>query len=128
MDNKTTQNKLENGRASAAYTAAKNGVGRKGDEYKNFAKKLPMLIKSNGLAGALAFTKKQRKELYEDVKKWLVDEKKMIELEDRQTLVDYLVNIETPEYRTITVEVMAFLSWVRRFADGIEKNAKNEKS
>lgn len=119
MANGTNRNILENGRAEFAYKRSKLGVASEGDEYKNFAKKLPMLIKTNGLAAALAFTKHKRKSLFEDVNNWLVVEKKMISLRENQSLIEYLVSSNTLEYRTITIEVLAFLNWVRRFSDGI---------
>lgn len=107
------------------------------DEYRQYAKKLPMMIKTNGLGATLAFVKAKSKNsrneptayhyLYDDLKKWLIenDEKKLIELKDGQELVEEVINLQSAEYRAITVEVLAFLTWLSRFAEGlIEKNSK----
>ncbi len=52
----TTIRTLEHGRAQFAYECAKEGSKiEKRKEYKSYVKKIPMLIKTNGLGAALAF-------------------------------------------------------------------------
>ena len=58
MIENTSRTKLEQGRAAYAYNAAKDGknkLGNKDSEYKSYVKKLPMLIKTNGLGAAMSF-------------------------------------------------------------------------
>lgn len=110
--------KIEQGRAAHAYESAKKGD----DKYKSFAEKLPMYIKTNGLAAALAFTKEKCAPIYGDIKRWLKkDDKDLVEWQhDNQDLIDALVNMESTPYRAVTVEVMAYLAWLRRFVKGKE--------
>lgn len=125
MSEQTTRNSLEQGRAKCAYDCAKDRKDKK--EYPQNAKKLPMYIKTNGLGAAMAFMKTKDKDLYADVTKWLKDTNCTIKPllwnnESGADLVERLVNINSSEYRAVTVEVLAFLNWLRRFADGFKKS------
>lgn len=103
--------KLEQYRAEAAYHAAKEGTS----DYKTFAKKLPMLIQNNGLGAAMAFA--EHKELcYKDISDWLKDKECPVDF-DGDNLSEWLTSIDSQEYRAVTMEVMAFLNWLRRFVD-----------
>ena len=136
------RNAIERGRAKYAYDCAKN-VNEKFDKisgnYKSYVKKMPMLIKTNGLGAALAFiySKQEKlnqqkaayayKLLFDDIAEWLkYDEKAIINFEDNSELVAKIIALNSPSYRMVTVEVLAFLNWLRRFADGlIEKEAED---
>lgn len=134
----TTRNTLEQGRAKHAYLMAKEVVdkhSKKKTEYKQLAKKLPMYIKNNGLGAALAFIKSKANTkdngtnehhlIYDHITQWLKkhDTKQMIEEWRDDDLVASVIHLESQEYRALTVEVLAYLNWLRRFADGlIEKD------
>lgn len=120
---------IENGRAEFAYKCAEEGSKlNKPSEYKAYAKNIPMMIKTNGLGATLAFIKAKGKgkgkdgnaydKLYNQISKWLKDEKKLINNND---LVKEIVEKPSSEYRFITIEVLALMSWIRRFADGLIK-------
>ncbi len=107
---------LEQHRAEAAYKAASDaGKSNNGKEYKSFAKKLPMLIKNNGLGAALAFAE-HKKLCYKDISDWLKDKECPIDF-DQHSLSQWLPTIDSQEYRAVTMEVMAYLNWLRRFVD-----------
>lgn len=116
---------LENGRAKFAYGCAEEGSKlNKSSEYRAYAKNIPMMIKTNGLGATLAFIKAKGKDgnayekLYNQISTWLKDEKKLINNND---LVKEIVEKPSSEYRFITIEVLALMSWIRRFADGLIK-------
>jgi CRISPR-associated protein Cmr5 len=118
---------LENGRAKFAYDCAEKAKAQlkeKDKEYKAYAKNIPMMIKINGLGATLAFMKAKSKDgnayeiLYNQISKWLKEEKKLISNND---LAKEIVEKPSSEYRFITIEVLALMSWLRRFADGLIK-------
>lgn len=133
-DTKTNRTKLEQGRAEFAYKCAENAksnLADKAKEYKAYSKKLPMLVKTNGLGAAMAFiyskgskngvveVSKAYGRLYNDLEDWLLqDEKKLVSFE-KTKLVKKLTELDSATYRAITIEVLAFLGWLRRFTDGL---------
>lgn len=124
------RSKVEQGRAAKALEYVTKAP--KTDEFKSYAKKVPMMIKSHGLAPALAFIKSKNRQayntIYADIIKWLKDDIKKVapDIHTKVTnntdtgFIDYLINLEDPAvYRAITNEVLAFLNWYRRFAEAI---------
>lgn len=124
---------LEQNRAKFAYECAKtasNNQNKKKD-YKSYAKKLPMMIKTNGLGAALSFalSKSKTKEgqktawgfLYDDLDNWLRKDHKvwLLGKNPPSDLSEAAINLDSSEYRAVTVEVLAFLTWLRRFAEGL---------
>ena len=67
---------LEQGRAEFAYKYAEAGK-KLGSEYKAYVKKIPMLIKTNGLGATFAFIKSKGGKTYDLIHKqtfeWLSD-------------------------------------------------------
>lgn len=137
------RNAIERGRAEFAYKQVlrvKKEHETISGNYKSYVKKMPMLVKTNGLGAALAFifskgSNKQKHEkdygymlLYEDIAEWLKrDEKQLVQLEDNSDLIAKVISLESTRYRALTIEVLSFLNWLRRFADGlIEKGAQDE--
>jgi len=124
---------LEQGRAMYAYNCALKGYGENfSDKYKSHARKIPVLIKTNGLGQTLAYMKSKSdgayKLLYGQIGDWLRDDPKvLLELKNGEDLVQKVVSLESPRYRAVTIEVLAFMNWLRRFADGlIEGEDENE--
>ena len=118
----TTRKGIEQGRAKYAFEAVKSVSDNKlKKEYKSAAKKLPVLIKTNGLGQSLAFIKRRNDgydKLYEQIGKWLQaeDAKQLVQKEE---LVEQVIQLESPDYRQVTVETLALLNWIRRFVDGL---------
>lgn len=132
-------NTVEQGRAAFALERVKEAIANTkvdSDEYQSYSKKLPMLIKTNGLAATFAFmlTKKDSPSyiaLGSDIVKWLATSNPGISATGERILpafLDYLLNIQSDEYRLITNEVLSFMNWHRRFVEGlIKEKAKNGK-
>ena len=118
----TVRNTLEQGRANHAYIKAKGARAK--DKFASYAKKLPMMIKSNGLGAAMAFAKSKVdwKEVYQAVDDWIrEDPKSIVSLDENESISDKLVQIDSSVYRALTIEVLSYLSWLRRFAEGFNK-------
>lgn len=121
---------IEQGRAKFAYDSV-NEVAQNSNEdlkkkYKSGAKKLPVLIKTNGLGQTLAFINNRdagNDKLYDTIGKWLIN-KQLIEA--NQDLVNTVINKPSSEYRQITTETLALLNWVRRFVDSLMKGVEED--
>jgi len=132
---------LEGGRAAFAYQCVKdaqqafgsNERGLKGQKaYKSYAKKIPMLIKTNGLGATFSYVlSKQKAEsdkkeyayklLHDKTAEWLGKEDKSYLLAGAEgdDLISRLISLPSHRYRAVTVEVIALFTWLRRFADGL---------
>ncbi len=130
---------IESGRAKFAWECTKEALKeldeKKQKEYKSYAKKIPMYIKTNGLGASFAFMF-SKKDTYsyigDQITKWLKKcPTKVISLEENanfEILVEKIVSLNSSSYRALTIEVLAFLNWLRRFAEGlIEEGETNEK-
>ncbi len=133
------RNAIERGRADYAYKCVDEVKNMpKNKEYKAYAKKLPMMIKTNGLGATLAFCKSKSsnerdkagyayKKLYEHITEWLKnDDKQLIALSANDDLVEKVISSYSQMYRAVTVEVLAFLNWLRRFAEGLIEGEADE--
>ncbi len=132
MSNGTNRTKLEQGRAAFAYECAEEGAKLdKKKEYKSYVKKMPMLIKTNGLGAAIAFAFAKGSKsgvpsktdpwglLYLQLERWLLNDSKTLIKFESNKLAQKLTIIDSTQYRGVTVEVIAFLSWLKRFADAL---------
>jgi CRISPR-associated protein Cmr5 len=130
------QQSLEQKRAAAAWAfvenVKKNGKNKKGEsfakDYGSLAKDAPAHIQSNGLGQTLAFwyakgfekgePKKGNNEhaqLFGDVSRWVG---KQIKGNENLNLLDWIIkDANTNDYRRATAEAMAFLQWLKRFAE-----------
>lgn len=134
---------LEQGRANFAYKCAEVAkackIDKRSKEYKSYVKKIPMLIKTNGLGATFAFVKSKSKEdieksgyayklIYDHTGQWLrKDDKNLWGLNESDDLVEMIIKLDSPQYRATTNEVLSFFKWLSRFADGlIEGEAENE--
>jgi len=119
------QIRAENALAASSTTFA----GAEGGE---IVKKVPTIIRENGLLGALAFAcEKNEKSLYKNGDFHKVFEKILLHLKDprvsvvpalvgnkAEDLLEHAVQVSSAELRTITDECIAYLSFLRRFASG----------
>lgn len=137
----TTLKTIEQGRAKYAFDAVKDvndkDAQKLKESYKSVAKKLPVLVKTNGLGQTLAFVKSKggKKDktgkkiengydkLYEQIGNWLRTESAN-QLDPQGELVEQVINLESHAYRQVTVETLALLNWMRRFVDGLMKDVK----
>jgi len=109
---------LENNRAKFAFEMVRE-VSEKKDEYKSWSKKIPVLIKSNGLGQTLAFMKARNKPetnlMLKQIQNWLFFKDEISEKDD---LIKKITEIDSTIYRRWSREVIALFNWVRRFAEG----------
>ena len=125
---------IEQGRAAFAYDCVKEIVQETDEglkkKYKTGAKKLAVLIKTNGLGQALAFINRRdagNEKLYDTIGQWL-SHKQLIELDEDGDLVAVVIEKPSSEYRRITIETLALLNWVRRFVDGLMAGVEEDDS
>jgi CRISPR-associated protein Cmr5 len=133
MTNNTTINGIEQGRAKFAYECANNIQRELKESYKSHVKSFPMLIKTNGLGASLAFLfskKDKEKEVYkkvgENIVKWLKENENyknygLVEPTNLEDLTKGVIRLNSIEYRALTIEVLAFFNWLKRFAEGLVK-------
>jgi CRISPR-associated protein Cmr5 len=95
--------------------------------YRSYVKKIPTMILSNGLGQTLAFIKsKSKKEnayklIYEQLTEYMRSPyPTRIQMpEDKKELIDWVISCDSEKYRYITQEILAFLNWLKRFAEGL---------
>jgi CRISPR-associated protein Cmr5 len=97
-------------------------------EYRSLVMKLPTLIITNGLGQTLAFLKckgksdeKKPKEkpearVYKDLEGWLDNR---IQWNARGELIEKVISLPSDKFRFATAESLAYLSWMKRFADAV---------
>lgn len=132
--NENSIRSIEQGRAKFAYDSVYK-IAQNSDEdlkkkYKSGAKKLPVLIKTNGLGQALAFINNRdsgHKELYAMIGQWLHC-KHLLVLDENTDLVNVVISKTSSEYRRLTTETLALLNWVRRFVDGLMDEVEEDNS
>jgi len=117
----SNQKGIEQGRAKFAYECAEEGA-KLGKEYKSHVRKIPMMIKTNGLGATFAFVYSKSnkdeayKKIYEQTGNWL---KQKGYITNPVNLAEEIVSCESLKYRMLTIEVLAFFNWLHRFADGL---------
>uniref|UniRef100_A0A7V3ZH69 CRISPR type III-B/RAMP module-associated protein Cmr5 n=1 Tax=Dictyoglomus thermophilum TaxID=14 RepID=A0A7V3ZH69_DICTH len=95
--------------------------------YRSYIKKIPTMILSNGLGQTLAFikAKSEKGNAYDLIYKQLTEYMKspyttrMKMPNDKKDLIDWVISCDSTDYRYITQEILAFLNWLKRFAEGL---------
>lgn len=126
----TTITQLEQGRAAKAYDYVLEGAKlSKSKEYKSYLKKMPMLIKTNGLGAAVAFAFSKGSTngtpdvnnpwglIFKQLQEWII-EKKLLSSETKNLALQ-LTMVDSATYKAVTNEAIALINWMRRFADGL---------
>lgn len=120
MEKESLIQTLEQQRASKAWDFV-NEVDKKDEKtkkkYRSLALKTPVLIMTNGLGQTLAFFKSKKEEhelLYGHLTKWLIDESKIYQSGE---LIEKVIKEGSSKYRQATIEALAFLNWIKRFAE-----------
>lgn len=113
-------------------------------KYKSYVKKLPSMILSNGLGQTLAFVCAKRKKIknekdekklpgnsdnpknaYDLIYKHLTEYLKSnssprIKMPEGQNeLIEWVISLDSYNYRYVTEEILAFLNWLKKFAEGM---------
>lgn len=107
---------IEQERAQKAYNLVQNITDDKIKDYKSAADKFPAMIVNCGLLQALSFyeSKKQLKPVFNGLKEWFC---KHFGWDAGSNFLDKIMKLEVFEYREKTQEALAFLTWLKRFAD-----------
>jgi len=124
-------NNIEHERAKEAWSCVEyvnEEIDDKGfqREYRSIVMKLPTLIISNGLGQTLAFLKskgkgnenKPEEKIYQDIDGWL-SKNKNIQWNTKGELIERVIALPGDKFRQVTVETLAYLSWMKRFADAV---------
>ncbi|MEM7375382.1 MAG: type III-B CRISPR module-associated protein Cmr5 [Bacteroidota bacterium] len=138
----TTIRHLEGGRAACAYEyalAANQLDSSIAKAYKSYVKKIPMLIKTNGLGATFAFVLSKSNEnpkkkdyaytlIHQQTWDWLQQGHKRYLLDNKKgaDLPSVLIQLHSANYRAVTVEVLSLFSWLRRFAEGLIEGEAEE--
>lgn len=116
-------------RAEHSFTQIMNFKNKKGkcDEMKSYIKKMPMLIKTNGLGQTLAFyLSKGYNDTHHAVLNCFVSyfaDTEILKTNNPEDFVKNIISLDQSKYRMITKETMNYLNWLRRFADGLLKES-----
>ena len=90
-------------------------------EYHSHVSALPFMIHANGLGQAAAFYKSKAVKkldyqlIYELLSDWLIKENQPFH--GKTGLLDGITNCEMQAYLAAQAEAMAFINWVKRFAE-----------
>lgn len=122
LNNTTTSNPrdLERERAARAWDSIKSAKGQSYEKkYGSLARKLSTMIQVNGLAQTLAFLKAKgeshHNQAYDHISVWVCDR---FNWQDTDLLTRTLSNsMDSQQYRLATAESLAFLQWLKRFAE-----------
>ena len=112
---------IENGRAKYAFTRVEAFIQenkdseRDRDSYRAYIKRLPSIIKTNGLGEALAFYYSQKGihyHIYCDIADWIKHAMpstvcKYAKDDENSEFIKLLISMKSDEYRLVTVEVLA---------------------
>jgi CRISPR-associated protein Cmr5 len=114
------QRSLEQKRAAQAWECVKEVKSRSyKKDYLSLARSAPADIQANGLGQTLAFWRAKKKDehtaLYQHVAAWV---KTQVRFAQPPDLLEWIIKqAGTDEYRRATAETIAFLSWIKRFAE-----------
>lgn len=95
-------------------------------EYRSIIMKLPTLILTNGLGQTLAFLKAKGKGddrtpeevIYKCLQEWLFSSLDWGSFQQGE-IIERVISADNYKYRLATMEALAFLNWLKRFADGV---------
>ena len=140
MEKETIINKLEKGRAEFAYRCVEKAIevfkdnSKKQKEYKSNTRKISTMILSNGLGQTLAFikAKSEKGNAYDLIYSQLTEYMKSAHTvriqmpKEKNDFVEWVISCDSSKYRYITKEILAFLNWLKRFAEGLIEGEEGE--
>jgi CRISPR-associated protein Cmr5 len=117
MTTQSRQRSLEQERAKCAWECVQS-VNENQKEYRSLARGAPADIQANGLGQTLAFWKakkgKEHQALESAVSSWVA---KQLQIEGQDLLGWITKDATNDDYRRATAEAIAFLTWLKRFAE-----------
>lgn len=113
------QQTLQQRRAASAWNAVKKIPVSDQKKYGSLVRGFPAMIQTDGIGPALAFLKAkgnaEHLSLNQHVSAWVLREMKAPETES--DLLLWLTEQSSARYRQATVEALAYLMWLKRFAE-----------
>lgn len=114
---------LEQERAKFAFECVQKVTENNRGEYRALVRSFPIMIHNNGFGAAISllYAKKDKKSaydfLYDNISDWLGG--KYLTLEEGQDLMEVIsTKGGRDKYKLMANETMAFLKWLKRFAEG----------
>jgi len=105
------------------------------ENYRSYAKKLPQMILSNGLGQSLAFIFSKKKDgnaydlLYKHISEYMESDNTIrISKDKEKDIVEWVISLDSLTYRYATEEILVFLNWLRRFAEGMIEMPQGDKN
>lgn len=102
-------------------------------DYRSYSRKIPQMVLSNGLGQTLAFVKSKARDgnaydvLYSQIADYLKSNStSRIKMPDNAELVEWVISLDSYNYHYATEEILAFLNWLRRFAEGLIETTEGE--
>lgn len=120
------QQTLDQQRAKQAWDNIQSVANRPDDfkkKYGSLARKVPMLVLTNGLGQTLAFLRAKGKDdssdehnvLFRHLSAWTMSQ--VAPNAGNQNLLEWVLNNDSVAYRHATTEALAYLTWLKRFAE-----------
>lgn len=120
----SAQQTLQQRRAKHAWEKIQQVDGKSADKKKKYGslvRGLPQLIQTDGLGQMLAFLlakagndpESEHGLAYAHIADWIKTEFKLPDAK----LMEWLLGQSTAEYRRATAEVLAYINWLKRFAE-----------
>jgi len=128
MSAKSLQRTLEQERAQRAWECVQEVTSKSQDfknKYGSLARKVPMLVLTNGLGQTLAFLRAKGKNdstdehtmLFQHLSRWVLSQVAPASTSDNRDLLQWVLENDSAAYRRATTEALAFLTWLKRFAE-----------
>lgn len=120
------QQTIEQARAKSAWEKVSAIVNETwASEYRALARSTAADILTNGLGQTLAFLRAKAKDkhepphwtLYKHLSDWIAKDHQGDNAWEENGLLEWLIQQDSEVYRQTTVEVMAYLNWLKRFAE-----------
>lgn len=110
------QQTLQQLRAAQAWKHVESVGSDNQKDYTSLVRSLPALIQSDGLATTLAFLRAKGKVhhnlVYDHLSAWILPH-----LNAKGDFIEWLINTHSFNYRQATTETLAYLAWLKRFAE-----------
>lgn len=101
-------------------------------KYAGLARKTPASVQSSGLGQSLAFLRAKAGQnrtdehwtMYVHISAWVIGQIRPAEKPDH--FLEWVIEQDTSMYRRATAEAMAYLNWLKRFAEALLPPPKDE--
>ena len=117
----SAQKTLQQQRAYAAWQQVHSVPGEYRPDYIRVVRGAPATILRDGFAPTLAFFNakggREHKAMIRHLTGWMQSRLDLLQDKD---LIEYLVECNSAQYRQATTEALAYLMWLKRFAEALD--------